>query len=400
MFVTPALFCTVELLLVQLEEFVIVGGILVCSFLSFVSDVHSLRHGMFSVFFSSAFVCVFFVFVSSVFASCFFVSVVFIFGLFLFLVFVCFLCALSFASCFVFSFLSPVLLFVLFFLFFFVVFFCFFLVRFLLVCCVFSSLLSLSVSFFLVVFLVLFSFAVSVFFFFPLLVAAVFAAGFLLFFLLSPWSPPAYMLSFFGRFFGGSLFLFPPLSPHLSSPSLFPPLLPILSSVPFVSFLLLSPSYLFPLFFFSDSVFLLSCLCCFVVSLFCVVYLVHLSARPFVPVLRCSLGFVSAILLLLWSVVVWLRLAVGCFLAFSVSVVCCLLVCPVCFILVFVVFFGVVLGIWYFAPRIVPLSFADVFVCPGCVRFCGLVSRTTKIPLYRNLIVLYKGISVYSFSFN
>jgi len=106
-------------------------------------------------------------------------------------------------------------------------------------------------------------------------------------------------------------------------------------------------------------------------------YLVHLCSRPFTPELRCTLGRESAIQKMKWTDDGWLRMAdVGNIARLEV---------PDSNLPEFVAckiperddFDSETLGNWYYAPRIMPDSFADVTVRPGYVRIRGQESRTS-----------------------
>lgn len=107
------------------------------------------------------------------------------------------------------------------------------------------------------------------------------------------------------------------------------------------------------------------------------VYLVHLCARPFVPELRCTLGRETAIQRMLWTKDGWLRMADGSRLAKMETPESSLPLCPMPGIPEFDDFDGPELGNYYYAPRILPQSFADVTARPGYVRIRGQESRTS-----------------------
>lgn len=106
-------------------------------------------------------------------------------------------------------------------------------------------------------------------------------------------------------------------------------------------------------------------------------YLFHLTARPFVPELRCTLGRETAIQKVVWSDDGWLRMADGSQLAklevkepklpkHEFPVVAKL-----------DDFDSGKLNNYYYAPRIMPESFADVKARPGYVRLRGQESRAS-----------------------
>lgn len=123
------------------------------------------------------------------------------------------------------------------------------------------------------------------------------------------------------------------------------------------------------------------------------VYLVHLTARPFVPELRCTLGRETAIQQMVWTADDWLRMADGSSLAKSQVPESGLPECAVRGIPEFDDFNESQLGSWYYAPRIMPQRFADVTARPGYVRIRGQESRTS---LNRVSILARKLTSVYA----
>ncbi|MFV0241582.1 MAG: glycoside hydrolase family 43 protein [Lacrimispora sphenoides] len=107
------------------------------------------------------------------------------------------------------------------------------------------------------------------------------------------------------------------------------------------------------------------------------VYLVHLTARPFVPELRCTLGRETAMQKMMWTDDGWLRMADQSNLAkesFEESKLPEYLMPQ---IPDFDDFNSDTLGIQYYAPRISPESFTDVKARPGYVRIRGQESRTS-----------------------
>ena len=123
------------------------------------------------------------------------------------------------------------------------------------------------------------------------------------------------------------------------------------------------------------------------------VYLVHLCARPFVPDLFCTLGRETAIQKMKWTEGGWLRMADGSNLAKTEVPESSLPVCSLPGIPDFDDFDSDVLGNWYYSPRIMPDSFADVNARPGYVRIRGQESRTS---LNRVSILARKLTSVYA----
>lgn len=107
------------------------------------------------------------------------------------------------------------------------------------------------------------------------------------------------------------------------------------------------------------------------------VYLVHLTSRPFVPELRCTLGRETAMQKMIWTDDGWLRMADGSNLAKEYFEESRLPEYPVPQIPDFDDFDSDTLGIQYYAPRIMPETFADVKARPGFVRLRGQESRTS-----------------------
>lgn len=106
-------------------------------------------------------------------------------------------------------------------------------------------------------------------------------------------------------------------------------------------------------------------------------YLVHLTARPFVPELRCTLGRETAIQKMQWNEEGWLRLEGGGNQAKTEVPESSLLEYPVEKIPDFDDFDSPKLGQWYYSPRIMPHRFADVTARPGYVRLKGQESRAS-----------------------
>ena len=123
------------------------------------------------------------------------------------------------------------------------------------------------------------------------------------------------------------------------------------------------------------------------------VYLVHLTSRPFVPELRCTLGRETAIQKMVWTEDHWLRMADGSNLAKIEVPEPQLAEYPVEPIPDFDDFDGEELGNWYYAPRMMPHRFADVKARPGYVRLRGQESRAS---LHKVSILARKLTSVYA----
>ncbi|WP_107586859.1 glycoside hydrolase family 43 protein [Clostridioides difficile] len=123
------------------------------------------------------------------------------------------------------------------------------------------------------------------------------------------------------------------------------------------------------------------------------VYLVHLTSRPFVPELRCTLGRETAIQKMKWTKDNWLRMEDESNLAKEYVSESKLEEHLVSSILSFDDFDSNELGLQYYAPRISPLSFADVKSRPGYVRIRGQESRTS---LNKVSILARKLTSVYA----
>ena len=123
------------------------------------------------------------------------------------------------------------------------------------------------------------------------------------------------------------------------------------------------------------------------------VYLVHLTSRPFVPELRCTLGRETAIQKMKWTKDNWLRMEDESNLAKEYVSESKLEEHLVSSIPSFDDFDSNELGLQYYAPRISPLSFADVKSRPGYVRIRGQESRTS---LNKVSILARKLTSVYA----
>lgn len=123
------------------------------------------------------------------------------------------------------------------------------------------------------------------------------------------------------------------------------------------------------------------------------VYLVHLTARPFVPELCCTLGRETAIQKMAWTADGWLHMADGSNIA-KVDVPESMLPdCPMPKSPDFDDFDAPELGNWYYAPRMMPQNFADLTARLGWVRIRGQESRTS---LNKVSILARKLTSVYA----
>ncbi|MDD3796389.1 MAG: glycoside hydrolase family 43 protein [Lachnospiraceae bacterium] len=107
------------------------------------------------------------------------------------------------------------------------------------------------------------------------------------------------------------------------------------------------------------------------------VYMVFHCSRPFLPELRCTLGRETAITKMMWTEDGWLRKADGSNLADEQWEPGTLSECPMAQIPDFDDFDEPELGNWYYAPRIMPSSFADVTARKGWVRLRGQEARTS-----------------------
>ena len=107
------------------------------------------------------------------------------------------------------------------------------------------------------------------------------------------------------------------------------------------------------------------------------IYLVHLCSRPFRPELRCTLGRETAIQKMEWTPDGWLRMADGTNIAKEYCEESALPEYKVPQIPDFDDFDDEELGNFYYAPRIMPQSFADIHARKGYVRLRGQESRTS-----------------------
>lgn len=152
---------------------------------------------------------------------------------------------------------------------------------------------------------------------------------------------------------------------------------PIVTSVPGYSNERQDPDHLKPKYFNPDSVLQKSGHGSYVETPDGEVYLFHLCARPFVPELRCTLGRETAVQKMTWTEDGWLRMADGSNLAKPEVPESSLPESPVPQIPEYDDFDSGELGNWYYAPRQMPSSFADVTVRKGYVRIRGQESGTS-----------------------
>ena len=101
------------------------------------------------------------------------------------------------------------------------------------------------------------------------------------------------------------------------------------------------------------------------------IWLVHLTARPFTPELRCTLGRETAIQRMKWTNDGWLRMANGGNLAQEFVPESSLPEVSVNSLPDHDDFNSKQLGIGYYAPRIDPMSFVDLKSRPGWIRLRG-----------------------------
>ena len=167
---------------------------------------------------------------------------------------------------------------------------------------------------------------------------------------------------------------------------------PILTSAPGVSYEREDPDHLKPKYYNPDSILQKSGHGSYVETPDGEVYLFYHTARPFVPELRCTLGRETAVQKMRWTEDGWLRMDEGN-LARVETVESSLPECPMPKIPDFDDFDSGELGNWYYAPRIMPQSFADVKARPGYVRIRGQEARTS---LNRVSILARKLTSVYA----
>ena len=168
---------------------------------------------------------------------------------------------------------------------------------------------------------------------------------------------------------------------------------PILTSIPGDFYERHDPDHLKPKYFNPESVLQKSGHGSYVETQLGEVYMVHLTSRPFVPELRCTLGRETAIQKMKWTDDGWLRMYDGSNLAKEYVEESKLPEYKVPQIPNFDDFDGEELGLQYYAPRISPSSFADVKARPGYVRIRGQESRCS---LNKVSILARKLTSVYA----
>ena len=168
---------------------------------------------------------------------------------------------------------------------------------------------------------------------------------------------------------------------------------PILTSIPGDFYERHDPDHLKPKYFNPESVLQKSGHGSYVETQLGEVYMVHLTARPFVPELRCTLGRETAIQKMKWTDDGWLRMADGSNLAKEYVEESKLPEYKVPEIPDLDDFDSEELGLQYYAPRIMPSSFADVKARPGYVRIRGQESRCS---LNKVSILARKLTSVYA----
>ena len=168
---------------------------------------------------------------------------------------------------------------------------------------------------------------------------------------------------------------------------------PIVTSIPGDFYERHDPDHLTPKYFNPESILQKSGHGSYVETQLGEVYLVHLTARPFVPELRCTLGRETAIQKMIWTDDGWLRMADGSNLAKEFIEESKLPEYKLPQIPSFDDFDSGELGIQYYSPRIMPTSFADVKSRPGYVRISGQESRCS---LNKVSILARKLTSVYA----
>ena len=168
---------------------------------------------------------------------------------------------------------------------------------------------------------------------------------------------------------------------------------PILTSIPGDFYERHDPDHLKPKYFNPESVLQKSGHGIYVETQLGEVYMVHLTSRPFVPELRCTLGRETAIQKMKWTDDGWLRMYDDSNLAKEYVEESKLPEYKVPQIPNFDDFDGEELGLQYYAPRISPSSFADVKARPGYVRIRGQESRCS---LNKVSILARKLTSVYA----
>ena len=168
---------------------------------------------------------------------------------------------------------------------------------------------------------------------------------------------------------------------------------PIVTSIPGDFYERHDPDHLKPKYFNPESVLQKSGHGSYVETQLGEVYLVHLTARPFAPELRCTLGRETAIQKMKWTDDGWLRMYDDSNLAKEYVEESKLPEYKVSPIPNFDDFDGEELGLQYYSPRIMPTSFADLKARPGYVRIRGQESRCS---LNKVSILARKLTSVYA----
>ncbi|MFI3213092.1 MAG: glycoside hydrolase family 43 protein [Eubacteriales bacterium] len=123
------------------------------------------------------------------------------------------------------------------------------------------------------------------------------------------------------------------------------------------------------------------------------VYLFHLTSRPFVPELRCTLGRETAIQKMMWTEDGWLRMKDGSDFAKMEVEESRLEPCEMPSIPNHDDFDTEELGNYYYAPRLMPEQFVDLKIRPGYLRMRGQESRAS---LNKVSVLARKLTSVYA----
>lgn len=152
---------------------------------------------------------------------------------------------------------------------------------------------------------------------------------------------------------------------------------PIVTSAPGVSNERHDPDHLKPKYFNPDSVLQKSGHGSFIDLPTGETYLVHLTSRPFVPELRCTLGRETAIQKMKWTEDGWLRMADGSNLAKELVEESALLECPFEPVPARDDFDSEELRIGYYSPRLMPERFCDLKARPGYLRMRGQEAGTS-----------------------
>ena len=183
-----------------------------------------------------------------------------------------------------------------------------------------------------------------------------------------------------------------PFGPYVRDPKN-----PIVTSSPNASNERQDPDHLKPKYFNPDSVLQKSGHGSYVETPGGEVYLVHLTSRPFVPELRCTLGRETAIQKMEWTEDGWLRMADGSSLAKMEVPEPQLTECAFPKAPSFDGFDEPMLRSCYYAPRILPESFVDLKARPGYLRLRGQESQTSLNAasiLARKLTSVYAQVKV------